>query len=142
MDEVRLQLQAYHEAGHAVAAVVLGTPIRRATISVVTTLVKRGCPQAQRNDALIALAGPLAEDRYCGYSLVQQAQLWGSVWRTDLDNALYRLRAADSLGVAVKKTQQLVRENWRAIERLAQALQQSRRAYRGRDRRGDQVDET
>ena len=34
----------YHEAGHAVAAIALGTPVKRATISVVTTLVRGRLP--------------------------------------------------------------------------------------------------
>ena len=52
------RLQAYHEAGHAVAAIALGTPIKRASLDRVTTLVRPGCPQAQRNEAIIALSGP------------------------------------------------------------------------------------
>ena len=69
------------------------------------------------------MAGPLAEDRYQSYSLDEQAELWGSVWWTDLHNALHRLQAGDSLGEAVREARQLVRQNWSAIERLAQALQ-------------------
>lgn len=114
--------RAYHEAGHAVAAIALGTPVKRASLDRVTTWVRPGCERAQRNEAIIALAGPLAEDRYQSYSLNEQAALSGSVWRTDLDNALRRLRPADSLGLAVREARGLVRQNWTSIEVLAAAL--------------------
>jgi hypothetical protein len=58
---------AYHEAGHAVVAVALGTTVKLATLRAVTTMVRRGCPRAQYNEAVVALAGPAAETRYCGY---------------------------------------------------------------------------
>ena len=57
-------MTAFHEAGHAVAAIALGTPIKRASLDRVTTLVRPGCPQAQRNEAIIALAGPAAEAKF------------------------------------------------------------------------------
>ena len=60
--------KAYHEAGHAVAASVLGQPIKQATIDGVTTLVKVGCDRARRNEAIIAMAGPAAEARAQSYS--------------------------------------------------------------------------
>ena len=50
--------KSFHEAGHAVAASVLGQPIKQATMDGVTTLVKVGCDRARRNEAIIAMAGP------------------------------------------------------------------------------------
>ena len=65
---MRMDEAAFHEAGHAVAAAVLGTPIKCASLSGVTTLVKVGCPHAQHTQAIIALSGPAAEDRHRRYS--------------------------------------------------------------------------
>lgn len=124
MDEVRLQLQAFHESGHAVAAAVLGVPIRRATIRVVTTLVRPGCPQAQRAQAVIALAGPASEAKFRVFIGADElAQLWRTVWATDRDNALRNL-AGGNLDLALGEARQLVHAHWAAIERLAQALQE------------------
>ena len=120
----QIELRAFHEAGHATIAHALGTPVKIATLDGVTTLVRVGCPQAQRAEALIALSGPLAEDRYQSYSLDEQAALWGSAWWPDLRNALHRLQAGESLGEAVREARQLVRQNWSQIKRLAQALHQ------------------
>ena len=98
-----------YEAGHAVAAIALGTPVKCVSLDKVTTLVRVGCPRAQYHEAVIALSGAAAETRYCGYSLEEQAKLWGGVWRIDLDNALHRLQAGDSLGEAVREAREPVR---------------------------------
>src|SRR5262245_49525532 len=68
-----------HEAGHAVAAAVRGTPLKRASLSGVTTLVRRGCQRARRAEAIIALSGPAAEDWHQRYSAGEREQLWRSV---------------------------------------------------------------
>ena len=68
--------KGYHEAGHAVAASVLGQPIKQATMDGVTTLVKVGCDQARRNEAIIAMAGAAAETRAMSYSAEQSEELW------------------------------------------------------------------
>ena len=119
-----LMITAIHEAGHAMAAIALGTPVRAMTLHEVTTMVRRGCPVAQRNEAVIALAGAVAETRHCGYSLDRQAELWGDLdaWRTDLDNCLRRLQPTEPIAPALDRARQLVNENWSAIGLLAQAL--------------------
>lgn len=112
----------HHEAGHVIAAVALGTPVRRATLHGVTTMVRSGCPRAQYNEAVIALAGPEGETRRHGYSASQCAELWGSsVWRDDLANALRHLDGAE-IAPALHQARRLVNENWNAIEVLAAAL--------------------
>ena len=63
--------KSFHEAGHAVAASVLGQPIKQATMDGVITLVRVGCDRARRNEAIIAMAGPAAEDRAKSYSAEQ-----------------------------------------------------------------------
>ena len=116
-DDVR----AHHEAGHAVAASVLGASIKRAALDEVWTLVGVGCPRARRNAAIIALAGAEAETKYCGYSLDRQAELWGVAWATDLAIAMRDLDRA-AIAPAIRQARQLVDEHWRAIEAVAQAL--------------------
>jgi hypothetical protein len=113
-------VRAHHEAGHAVAASVLGTPIKRASLDEVWTLVRVGCPRAQRNQAIIALAGAEAETKYCGHSLDRQAELWGVAWATDLAAVGDLERAA--IAPALCQARQLVDQHWRAIEAVAQAL--------------------
>ena len=130
---------AIHEAGHAMCAIALGTPVSLVTLREVTTLVKRGCPVARYNEAIISLAGAVAETRHCGYSLDQQAELWGSLdaWRIDLDNCLRHLQPTEPITPALDQARQLVESNWDAIERLARALQKRGRVNRRRDRRAD-----
>ena len=73
---------------------VLGAPIKRASLDEVWTLVRIGCPRAQRDQAIIALAGAEAETKHCGYSLDRQAELWGVAWATDLASAVHDLDRA------------------------------------------------
>ena len=115
-DDVR----AYHEAGHAVIASVLGTLIKRASLDEVWTS-RVGC--ARRDLAIIALAGAEAETKHCGYSLDRQAELWGVAWASDLASAMCDLNRA-AIAPAIQQARQLVTEHWRFIEVVAQALQE------------------
>ena len=92
--ESQMTEKAYHEAGHAVAASVLGQPIKQATMDGVTTLVKVGCDQARRNEAIIAMAGPAAEARAKSYSAEQSEELWNTVWAVDKEYAKRQLGGA------------------------------------------------
>jgi hypothetical protein len=112
---------AIHESGHAVACCVLGIPIKRATLFDVTGLVRVDCPHAQYNSALVALAGPCAEDRHCHYTLDERVELWGTAWRQDFANALRNLNG-DSVERAQRRARQLVRRHWDAVEALAVGL--------------------
>ena len=114
-------IQSFHEAGHAVVAAALGTPIKRASLGEVWTLVRFGCPHAQRDQAIIALAGAEAETKHCGYSLDRQAELWSVAWATDLASAVRDLDRA-AIAPAIGQARQLVSEHWRSIEVVAQAL--------------------
>ena len=59
-------------------------------------VVRPGCPQAERDQAIIALAAR-SEARYQIYiGADEQAQLWQTVWATDRDNALRDLAATVS----------------------------------------------
>ena len=73
-------------AGHAVAAIALGTPVKRASLDKVTTLGPARLPAgpAQRGGHRTGRA--VAEDRHQGYTLTEQAQLGatfgGLIWTT------------------------------------------------------------
>jgi hypothetical protein len=86
---------AVHEAGHAVVGVILGQKVARVTLRLTTY---RAPPRTAREfyrAALVMLAGPCAEDRFCCYTRDQGAELWcGPVWRTDLLNAMHHLDAS------------------------------------------------
>jgi hypothetical protein len=61
-------IEAVHEAGHAVVARLLAQPVKRTALAGVTTRYRRGDTKAHRQQAIIALAGPCAEDRHTGYT--------------------------------------------------------------------------
>jgi hypothetical protein len=124
-----VDIEAFHEAGHAVASVVLGQPLGRAALGLVTLDLResarawRASAQGQRVGALIALAGPCAEQRLCGYTPEQSARLWATYWKIDFRNALRHLDAIGGSGAdALSEAAELVREHWDAIERVADAL--------------------
>ena len=121
----------HHEAGHAVIATVL---VRRSGARHgVTTMVRVGCPRAQRNEAIIALAGPTAEDRCHGYSASERAELWDALWRDDLTNALRNLDGAEvescSASSAAARARELERDRTCGV-----GLTGTRGAYRRRGR--------
>jgi hypothetical protein len=110
--------KAYHEAGHAVAASVLGTPIKQATLDGVITLVRVGCDQAQRNEAIIAMAGPAAEARAKSYSAEQSAE----------ENAKRQL-GGHGTEHAMRRARWLIEDNWDGIEKVAEALGEARQTH-------------
>jgi len=83
-----LKTVALHEAAHAVVARVLGQPVKLASLDSVLTRHRRGDSKAHRQQAIVALAGPAAEDRLCRHTREERAQLWATVWRIDLANAV------------------------------------------------------
>ena len=122
MDDATVDaIHAFHEAGHVVVATALGTPVKCATLDEVWTLVRDGCPRAQRNQAIIALAGAEAETRHCGHSLERQAEMWGDAWANDLGSALRHLDRA-AIAPALHQARQLVTEHWCSVRVVAQAL--------------------
>jgi hypothetical protein len=115
---------AVHEAGHATIARVLRHRVDAATLRVVHTWHRRGDPEAHRRAAIIAMAGPMAERRYCGLTPDQEAVAWGGPFRVDLRNVFHHLDAAGGLPCAPvrREAERLVRRHWRSIERVATAL--------------------
>jgi hypothetical protein len=81
-------LTSVHEAGHAVIALVLGHAVMHASLADgVRTRYRRGDHAAQLREAMIALAGPLAEQRCRPITPAQRRALWREHWHTDLANA-------------------------------------------------------
>ena len=73
----------------------------------------------------IALAGPLAEQRCRKTTAVQRRALWREAWHTDLENARQHIQVCGVDGQwLARQVRALVRQHWRAIERVAAALQQ------------------
>src|SRR5262245_11722102 len=58
-----ITIEAVHEAGHAVVARLLAQPVKRTALAGVTTRYRRGDTKAHRQQAIIALAGPCAEEQ-------------------------------------------------------------------------------
>lgn len=132
-----------HEAAHCVVAVTLGQPVARVTVEPdsdgvghcafganylnvhpnATQAVQR--EQLARTEAMITLAGPIAEFLAAG------SQDWGSCGREDMQRAVQaiqkwvgRNQQATERWVAWAKgvAHDRVRAEWRAIDRLAQEL--------------------
>ena len=75
--------KSFHEAGHAVAATVLRTPLKQATMDGVITL-SRGTDQERRNQAIIAMAGAAAEALAMNYTKDQCDELLKTAWAQDV----------------------------------------------------------
>lgn len=130
---------AYHEAGHAVAALLRGIAVRRVTVEPMADTAGHcptaGLESADATSALIMIcAGGAAQSRHEGRSielddrdLDQAAALASLVARTSLEDPTTRacLRRHQALAGAV------VASNWTWIERTAQALLRRRTLDRG-----------
>ena len=114
--------KSFHEAGHAVAASVLGQPIKQATMDGVITLVRVGCDRARRNEAIIAMAGPAAEARAKSYSAEQSEELWNTVWAVDKEYAKRQLAGAGTEH-AMRQARWIVEDNWDAVTKVAEDLE-------------------
>jgi hypothetical protein len=121
---------AYHEAGHAVTAHVLGVHVRKIIVSAglggivkFVRLIGRSNRTKERA-ILILMAGSYAQRRYAPHSS------WCKGGGTDIEMAAALVRQMRCRGKAVEiyvqnmaeRAQQLVEQHWDAIERLARAL--------------------
>jgi ATP-dependent Zn protease len=111
---------AWHEAGHAVIAAVLGSEIKTVSLNdaIVLERPRHVTVDDGLNGAIIALAGPITEMRRFNYKELERC--WASGWSGDLANA--RQRYAGNLGEAFRRADHLLRRHWRAVERVADAL--------------------
>jgi hypothetical protein len=154
---------ARHEAGHAIAARVLGINIKYATLEDVNgypqTVTESashrrpGDPDALEQDAIVALAGPQAQQRHrplsqsemdsawedgggwcddkliaTNYLLMLQKRRWGEpVVRGQVELEGQRLQEfIDLFNCTLAKTASLVDQHWPAICRVAKALMSDR----------------
>jgi hypothetical protein len=125
---------ALHESAHAVVTLALGGKI------VTVEIEPEPCANCQHlrdttNDALVALAGPLAEWHAGGSEPTDAA------WDVDMERAMAvaeTISPEDPVAAFrnfLDKVQQLVEENWSQIRIVAAALLQRKRLT------GDEVDE-
>jgi hypothetical protein len=128
----RFKYAAYHEAGHAVAAVLLGLPFDYVVIepkgravpvdgsdekssgAVVRTLWSID----RRAEILMLLSGPMAQSIYTKRGLAG-TMLEGGV--SDYDKAR-KVAAGDDLTPFEKEARQLMHTNWRAVTCVASTL--------------------
>lgn len=107
---------AYHEAGHAVAALVRGHRLRGVFIAAGGGKTEPHPDDAEAFDAdhVVALAGPLAEARASKKSLFYVSQLGGL---DDIESIPPAKLAATEL-----EARDLLNRNWESVERVAQQL--------------------
>lgn len=155
---------ARHEAGHAVIARVLNVNIVYATLvaagdssaqvlTVSASHQRPDDPNALEHDAMVVLAGPLAQQRHRPKSPREQERAWedGGDWYDDKFNAINLLlmllmrrrgepvvpglvqlegdraqELGDLFDRTISKTASLVGEHWPAICRVAKALMSDR----------------
>ena len=92
-------------------------------------MVKVGSDQARRNEAIIAMAGPLQRARAMNYSAEQCDELWKTVWAVDKENAKRQLGGAGTEH-AMRQARWIVEDNWDGIEKVAAAPGEARHAHR------------
>jgi hypothetical protein len=116
---------SHHEARHPVLARQLGHQVSAVALNRVGTLYCTTNPNSQWTEAVVALAGPAAEQRLRGYTFNQRNELWLTSWATDMANAERHLRQSDhavSLRQAENVAVCLVEQHWATITRVADAL--------------------
>ena len=150
--DTQLQITAYHEAGHTVAAHALGAPVGRVTIvptdeyngaSLHGRIISRreivafeygsissfvGETVALRT-VIIAFGGMVAQRRYSPHGL----RRWH--WSTDhehIRDIVYRVVGDDATeakhwyGRALRRTERIIEQRWREVDALALALLEKR----------------
>jgi ATP-dependent Zn protease len=119
------RLIAYHEAGHAVARLFCGNPVRRVTIAEDGTgntkyLYRSPRPLA---DAVCCVAGPLVESAIAERPLAEVFA--DDTGRADLEMAEAALRAdpeGRDLKTAVRLAARIIKEYAGTVEAVAEAL--------------------
>jgi hypothetical protein len=117
---------AYHEAGHAVVARSLSLEVLMLELKF-CRVGRRDDPLACWSQAIVAVAGPAAEQRHARYPEDVRARLWRVYWKTDRANAehwlgLIRGVNAPTLAQCENMARYFVDEHWDAIVRVARAL--------------------
>jgi hypothetical protein len=118
-------LTAVHESGHAVVARAIGHGVVSVSLDGARTRYRRGEPHAHLCEAMVALAGPLAEQHYRPTTPAEREALRRDQWRSDLDHARHHVAGCGAAGQWVgRQVRALVRRHWSAIVRVAEALAQ------------------
>lgn len=135
-DRLDADTAAYHEAGHAVMAHLLGGEVVECTIECDTEGVAGGAtvrwalvPPAERarRSALVALAGPLAEARWRGEPAPTDDDAWAAD-RREVDAALAALPSPRERTAALQRwLAEVARtftdaETWECLCRVADGL--------------------
>jgi hypothetical protein len=90
----------------------------------VTTRYRHDDPHHHLLEAMIALAGPLAEQHYHPTSKAEREALWREHWHGDLARARWHVAACGGDGQWIaRQVRVLIHKHWVAIERVAAALQ-------------------
>jgi hypothetical protein len=115
---------AVHEAGHAVVARALSLEVVRVELKFCRVGRCRDDPIARWSQAIVAVAGPAAEQRHAAYPWDVQSRLWRAYWRADRRNAEHWLGLISGVTLAQCKAmaRYYVGEHWHAIVRVAEAL--------------------
>jgi ATP-dependent Zn protease len=153
MKSINRVRRSYHEAGHAVAMLLLGEPL--ASVTIIPNAVSGGCAVLFDDDAssdpskffyqrhlIIGCAGAAAEKKShpkahvlpgWGIQIMSGSDSVGIAEGSDIGRLIAlaeRLGAHDEeaicelLGLIAKKTKILIRKNWPAIESVAKALRE------------------
>lgn len=142
-DEESVELTAYHEAGHAFMALLLGAKVRSVTIEpdnddgprrfgdtqIVRRMSRMSERQYRERAIQVSLAGPVAEMLYSGDpfhpGLVAE---WAADWQTAwafaeqlVDNPQRRLEYLEQTAIELRRMMDL-EPNWSAIADLADHL--------------------
>ena len=126
-------LTAVHESGHAVIARAIGHGVVSVSLDGARTRYRRGDHHAHLCEAMVALAGPLAEQHYRPTTPAEREALWRHHWRRDLDNARRHAEACAMDGQWVgRQVRALVRRHWPAISARCGRAAGARRADRRR----------
>jgi ATP-dependent Zn protease len=128
------ELTAYHEAGHAVMALLMGRSVQK--VSIIPSQNRLGAVTMQKGRAkqvqdkleaemLILLAGMAAEGRKSGkYNLVGAGQDLRMVEKLALSRAGNPKQATKLIHKTLDKTQHLLsnKANWAAVKAIAKEL--------------------
>jgi hypothetical protein len=122
---------AYHEAGHCAAAIAFGIPIIRVTIENKTPHLLRGHYRAQHDAGLecmatLCLAGPAAEESFCGSIVDGGDQVDHQMARRHLARRYDQLQIGAEIARQRAAAQRLVQTAWaqQRIRIVAEALLQ------------------
>lgn len=130
----KLKATAYHEAGHAVLALLMGRPVQK--VSIIPSQNRLGAVTIQKgrvkkstdrleSEMLILLAGMAAEARVTGqYNLQGAGQDLAHVEKLALSRSPNSKQATKLIHKTLDKTNHLISQktNWTAIKAIAKEL--------------------